>query len=290
MECMDNHTAGTPPSWGAPIWTVHSIFLRDGDKPWITKMYPLLKGYLEHWLVNRTDSDGYQICMCTWESGQDMMYRWGWNQSYGGDRSSRIIRAPEHQAAMSHAAGVMKSLAGLLGMGSKEESFWARVRDNHANLTKSLFNAKEGWFCDYNSKVGVWQSGCNDDGPAVDPAGAGKQSYQLAPLLFVRQVECLFRCFVFVFPLSFFLVLFFFFTKKIIGGPGLFAGGASSIVLCSRLLQGLICADLRAISVTSRLQRMPKPLGSRSSTMQIQSRFLKRWAIQTNLARTRLGA
>ena len=32
MECMDNHTAGTPPSWGAPIWTVQSIFLRDGDK------------------------------------------------------------------------------------------------------------------------------------------------------------------------------------------------------------------------------------------------------------------
>jgi hypothetical protein len=20
MECMDNHTAGTPPSWGAPLW------------------------------------------------------------------------------------------------------------------------------------------------------------------------------------------------------------------------------------------------------------------------------
>ena len=148
------------------------------------KMYPLLKGYLNHWLVNRTDSAGYQICMCSWESGQDMMYRWGWNQSYGGDRSSRIIRAPEHQAAMSHAAGVMKSVAGLLELGAKEESFWAGVRDTHANLTKSLFVKKEGWFCDYNSKVGVWQSGCNDDGPAVDPAGAGKQSYQLAPLFF----------------------------------------------------------------------------------------------------------
>ena len=30
----------------------------------------------------------------------------------------------------------------------------------------------------------VWQSGCNDDGPAVGTAGAGKQTYQLAPLFF----------------------------------------------------------------------------------------------------------
>eukprot|EP01043_Picozoa_sp_COSAG02_P045631 COSAG02_NODE_4195_length_5642_cov_16.342053_3_plen_688_part_00 len=27
MECMDGHTAGTPPSWGAPLFTVYSIFL-----------------------------------------------------------------------------------------------------------------------------------------------------------------------------------------------------------------------------------------------------------------------
>jgi hypothetical protein len=43
-------------------------------------MYPLLEGYLNHWLTKRVDSGGYQICMCTWESGQDMMKRWGWNQ------------------------------------------------------------------------------------------------------------------------------------------------------------------------------------------------------------------
>jgi hypothetical protein len=97
MECMDNHTAGTPPSWGAPLFTVYSIFQRDGDEAWLSKMYPLLEGYLNHWLTKRVDSGGYQICMCTWESGQDMMKRWGWNQTYGGDRSSRIIRAPEHQ-------------------------------------------------------------------------------------------------------------------------------------------------------------------------------------------------
>ena len=30
----------------------------------------------------------------------------------------------------------------------------------------------------------MWQSGCNDVGPPVDPVGAGKQTYQLAPLFF----------------------------------------------------------------------------------------------------------
>ena len=99
---MDNETAGTPPSWGLPLFTVHSIFQRSGDKEWLAKMYPLLTGYLDFWLVNRkphdyrwhlgcilprvpaiivrtgTDAGGYQIAMCSWESGQDNGRRWGW--------------------------------------------------------------------------------------------------------------------------------------------------------------------------------------------------------------------
>ena len=31
MECMDNHTAGTPPSWGAPLFTVY-LLLRPQDR------------------------------------------------------------------------------------------------------------------------------------------------------------------------------------------------------------------------------------------------------------------
>ena len=68
MECMDNKTAGTPPSWGTPLFTIHSIFQRDGDSQWLAKMYPLLSGYLNFWLKNRTDSGGYQIAMCSWYS------------------------------------------------------------------------------------------------------------------------------------------------------------------------------------------------------------------------------
>ena len=60
MECEDGNTAGTPPSWGLPIWTVRSIYLRDGDRGWLRSMYPLLTGYLDFWLANRTDAGGYQ--------------------------------------------------------------------------------------------------------------------------------------------------------------------------------------------------------------------------------------
>jgi hypothetical protein len=49
------------------------LYKRDGDDAWLAKMYPLLEGYLKHWLTKRVDAGGYQICMCTWESGQDMM-------------------------------------------------------------------------------------------------------------------------------------------------------------------------------------------------------------------------
>eukprot|EP00937_MAST-01D_sp_MAST-1D-sp2_P007412 g7412.t1 len=185
MECADGYTAGTPPSWGTPLWTVLSIFARDGDLGWLGRMYPLLDGYLQHWLTKRVDAGGYQICMCSWESGQDMMARWGWNQTYGGDNSTRVIRAPEHQAAMAHAAGAMASFARALGHGAAEEARWAAVRDRHVALTRSLWNADAKWFCDYNSATGTWQSGCADDKPAtLWNAGAGKQTYQLAPLFF----------------------------------------------------------------------------------------------------------
>ena len=41
MECMDNHTAGTPPSWGAPLHTISSIFARDRDEEWLRGMHVL---------------------------------------------------------------------------------------------------------------------------------------------------------------------------------------------------------------------------------------------------------
>jgi hypothetical protein len=32
---------------------------------------PYLKSFIEWWLGNRTDSDGWFHCKCSWESGQD---------------------------------------------------------------------------------------------------------------------------------------------------------------------------------------------------------------------------
>ncbi len=183
MECADNHTAGTPPSWGQPLWVVADMFARDGDVAWLGSMYPVLAGYLDFWLANRTDAGGYQIAMCSWESGQDNMKRWGWDQMYGGDNSTRIIRAPEHQAAMAHAAAVMAAFGRLLGKPAAEVARWEVVRDSHVALTQSLYNDDANWFCDFNSLHGVWQSGCRDNEPAGGTAGAGKQSVQLTPLM-----------------------------------------------------------------------------------------------------------
>ena len=228
MQCMDNETAGTPPSWGLPLFTVHSIFQRSGDKEWLAKMYPLLTGYLDFWLVNRkphdyrwhlgcilprvpaiivrtgTDAGGYQIAMCSWESGQDNGRRWGWadpenvagvpgplggngiigGQVYGGDRSARTIRAPEHQAAMAYSAGVMAAFAKTLGKPASDVAKWRAVVDTHTNLTNSLYSKKHNWWCDFNSVARVWQTGCNDNGPESGVNGAGKEIMQMAPMFF----------------------------------------------------------------------------------------------------------
>eukprot|EP01046_Picozoa_sp_COSAG06_P035231 COSAG06_NODE_3766_length_4928_cov_15.330917_4_plen_516_part_01 len=200
MECMDGYTAGTPPSWGLPLFTLYSMFHRDGDTAWLGKMYPLLSGYLDFWLANRTDSGGYQIAMCSWESGQDNGRRWGWadpenvdgipgalggngvigGQVYGGDRSTRSIRAPEHQAAMAYSAGVMADFAKVL---EKPDDIpkWRSVVDKHVNLTNSLYSKEHNWWCDYNSVAKVWQTGCNDNGPESGVRGASSGGFSSSP-------------------------------------------------------------------------------------------------------------
>jgi hypothetical protein len=85
---------------------------------------------------------------------------------------------------MAHAAGVMRAFAQHLKKPQSEVVKWREVIDRHVNLTASLYRQEQNWFCDYNSAADVWQSGCNDEGPATGTAGAGKQTYQLAPLFF----------------------------------------------------------------------------------------------------------
>ena len=85
---------------------------------------------------------------------------------------------------MAHAAGVMAAFAHHLNKPQSVVAKWKEVISRHVNLTASLYRPEHNWFCDYNSAADVWQSGCNDEGPATGTAGAGKQTYQLAPLFF----------------------------------------------------------------------------------------------------------
>jgi len=79
----------------------------------------------------------------------------------------------------------MGSFAAVLGKGEAEVARWDGVRDKHVALTRSLWNKDAQWFCDFNSATQKWQSGCDDEAPTTQwDAGAGKQTYQLAPLFF----------------------------------------------------------------------------------------------------------
>ena len=56
----------------------------------------------------------------------------------------------EMQAATAHAAGVLRHFAQELGMGSSETAKWSAVVERFTNLTMTLWDAKDGWFTDFD--------------------------------------------------------------------------------------------------------------------------------------------
>ena len=71
MISADGAECGTSPTWGMPFKVIRLLYMRDGDDRWIAQLYPHLKAFLEWWLKNRTDREGWFHSKCSWESGQD---------------------------------------------------------------------------------------------------------------------------------------------------------------------------------------------------------------------------
>jgi hypothetical protein len=148
LVCGNGKETGTAPIWGLPFHVIYSIYLRDRDDAWIKNLYPHLKAYIEWWLRNRTDNEGWFHCACSWESGQD-----GSKRFLLGDvaASAEDVRTIDIEAAMANAIKNMAIFADVLGF-EEEKKYWREMADIRIQRTRDMF--VDGRFRDFDARTG----------------------------------------------------------------------------------------------------------------------------------------
>jgi hypothetical protein len=150
MVAADGSECGTSLQWCYPFYCLESVLLRTVDLAWLAGLYPFLGAHLDWTLKNRTDREGWMVPKCSWESGMDASERFLIKQPTGGELID-FVRVAELQAAMSHAARVMKEFAKLLEKSAEMER-WDKVAATYAEKARQLWY--EGWFYDQDARTG----------------------------------------------------------------------------------------------------------------------------------------
>ncbi|GAB4366995.1 MAG: hypothetical protein Kow0042_07270 [Calditrichia bacterium] len=148
MIGADGSECGTAPMWGFPFHVIHSIYLRNGDEEWVAKLYPYLKSYIEWWLENRTDDQGWLHCNNSWESGQDGSRRF---LVKGEGDPAEFVRTVDVEASMAEAMGIMNQFARLVNQ-AVDTVYWNRQAQQRIRNTRSMF--VDGWFRDIDGRNG----------------------------------------------------------------------------------------------------------------------------------------
>jgi hypothetical protein len=183
MVAVDGAECGTSISWCYPFFCAASIWARNPDKEWLTKLYPLLVRFLRWTLQNRTDADGFVIGKCSWETGMDASKRFLIQQPTGGELIE-FLRIVELQAATSQAAGILDRFAEALGDASSRAD-WQNIQQIYAAKTQSLWKAD--WFYDFNTHNGQLVTSVGRDVGQVAPVFCGiasdEQKQKMRPAL-----------------------------------------------------------------------------------------------------------
>lgn len=148
MIGADGSECGTAPMWGFPFHVIHSIYQRSGDDAWIRKLYPHLKAYLQWWLQNRTDEQGWFHCNNSWESGQDGSQRF---LVEGEGDPAEFVRTVDVEASVAEAMKRMEEFAVIAGK-PEDQSDWKKLAETRIRNTRSMF--VDGWFRDIDGRNG----------------------------------------------------------------------------------------------------------------------------------------
>jgi hypothetical protein len=178
MVAADGSHCGTSPAWCLPFLNLQLLYLRTLDRDWLAQIFPCAAAYIEWWLDNRADPDGWLVYKCTWESGEDGNPRL--DPTGSGDAViSNHVRPVELQATLAHAAGVMAFFATELG---RDPARWSQLHEDYRERTRRLFDPSEGRYRDWLISEHAFQSNCPDRPYwGIDPCRYSAQS--LTPLL-----------------------------------------------------------------------------------------------------------
>ena len=141
---------GTAPTWGLPFHVISCLHHRTGDDAWVRDLYPHLRAFLEWWLENRTDEEGWFHCNNSWESGQDGSRRFLIDVGEEA-KVSDYVRTVDVEAVMAHAFAVMEELASVAGHES-DVLRWRELAQKRIETTRAMY--VDGWFRDFDARTG----------------------------------------------------------------------------------------------------------------------------------------
>lgn len=139
---------GTAPTWGFPFLVIQSIYARDHDDAWIAGLYPYLKAFIDWWLANRTDSEGWFHADNSWESGQDGSRRFLHGDAQEGT-PAHFVRTVDIEAGMAQAMQVMVEFARIAGC-PQDMPVWQQLAEDRIRRTRSMY--VDGWFRDWDGR------------------------------------------------------------------------------------------------------------------------------------------
>ena len=152
MVAADGSVCGTSPAWCVPFYNLEHLYLATLDRAWLAELYPYLSRYLEWWLTERTDSEGWAVYKCTWEAGEDDTPRLD-PERRGDNVVSEYVRPVELQATMALSAAVLARFAEQLGW-PDESARWRALSETFAERTGALWDAASGRFRDWDRRGG----------------------------------------------------------------------------------------------------------------------------------------
>lgn len=148
MIGADGSECGTAPMWGFPYHVIRSVYIATGDSTWINNLYPYLKRYIQWWMQNRTDQEGWFHCNNSWESGQDGSRRF---LVEGEGDPATFVRTVDVEASMAEAMQNMTTFAGIAGV-PEDIAYWQELAQERVRHTHSMF--VDGWFRDIDGRNG----------------------------------------------------------------------------------------------------------------------------------------
>jgi len=152
MVAKDGAVCGTSPAWCVPFYNLERLYLLTLDDRWLASLYPYLVAYLDWWLAERTDRDGWAVYKCTWEAGEDDTPRLD-PERRGDNVVSELVRPVELQATMALSAAVLERFAGALER-ADDAARWRAVADGYAAKTATHWDAEVGRFRDWDARRG----------------------------------------------------------------------------------------------------------------------------------------